>query len=131
MTGVDTNVLVRFLTRDHSEQYERAKTFLTSECTTDNPGYVNPIVLCEVVWVLKSAYKCTRDEIAGTLEMILQTRQLEIGDRDAVRLALRAYRDSGADFADCLIERQNQDAGCAETVTFDRDATTLESFRLI
>lgn len=131
MTGIDTNVLARYLTRDDPGQYERSKTFLTSQCTSLDPGFLHPIVLCELVWVLKAAYKYGREEIAMTLEKLLQTRQFEIGDRDAVRAALISYRGSNADFADCLIGRLNRSAGCEETVTFDEIAGRIEGFRLI
>lgn len=68
MTGIDTNVLVRYLTRDDPVQYKQAKTFLESTCSEENPGYINTIVLCEMVWVLKAAYNCTRDEITMVVE---------------------------------------------------------------
>lgn len=131
MTGIDTNVIVRFLTRDDLDQYNRAKKFLSSQCTIDDPGFLHPIVLCELVWVLKGAYKYGREEIALTLEKLLQTRQIDVGDRDAVRGAIGSYRNSSADFADCLIERLNREAGCKETVTFDEKAGQIDGFRLI
>ncbi|MEX0746798.1 MAG: type II toxin-antitoxin system VapC family toxin [Rhodothermales bacterium] len=131
MTGIDTNVLVRYLTRDEPDQYTRAKTFLTSRCTPEDPGFLHPIVLCELVWVLKAAYKYSREEIAMVLEKLLQTRQIVIGDRDAVRAALASYRRSSADFADCLIGRLSSEAGCKKTVTFDEQAAELDGFQPI
>ena len=131
MIGIDTNVLVRYLTRDDPDQYERARTVLTTQCTPDAPGFLHPIVLCELVWVLKGAYKYKREEIAGTLEKLLQVRQLEVGEREAVRSALTSYRTSAADFADCLIGRLNRDAGCTEIITLDESAARLEGYRLI
>ncbi|WP_423825156.1 PIN domain-containing protein [Salinibacter ruber] len=52
MTGIDTNVLVRYVTRDHPEQYRAAKRHLESSCTQEEPGYVSVIVSCELAWVL-------------------------------------------------------------------------------
>ena len=130
MTGIDTNVLVRYLTRDDPDQHKWAKTFLTS-LTPEDPGFLHPIVLCELVWVLKAAYKYPRKEITSVLEVLLQTRQIEIGDRDAVRAALASYRSSSADFADCLIGRLNSEAGCKITATFDESAAGVESYHLI
>jgi predicted nucleic-acid-binding protein len=113
MTGIDTNVLVRYLTRDDPDQYRAAKTFLESSCTQEDPGYVGEIVLCEVVDVI---------------DQLLRTRQLQIGHRDSVREALEAYRRSDADFADCLLGALNEAAGCEETVTFDRKAGELDGW---
>lgn len=131
MKGIDTNVLARYLTRDDRDQYERAKAFMTSECTADDPGFLHPIVICELVWVLKAAYKIERENIASTIEKLLQTREIEIGERDSVRAAVAMYRNSSADFADCLIARLNMNAGCEDTVTFDRKAAELDEFVLI
>lgn len=129
MTGLDTNVLVRYITRDDPEQYRAAKTFLESTCTPEQPGYVNVIVLCELVWVLKGAYDASTEEIIRMLDQILRTRQLQVQQRDQVRTALEDYKHSPVDFADCLIGRLNQNAGCSTTVTFDRRAGALNEWR--
>jgi predicted nucleic-acid-binding protein len=128
MTGIDTNVLVRYLTRDDPDQYRAAKTFLESSCTQEDPGYVGEIVLCEVVWVLTGAYDATKGEVVDVIDQLLRTRQLQIGHRDSVREALEAYRRSDADFADCLLGALNEAAGCEETVTFDRNAGELDGW---
>lgn len=131
MIGVDTNVLVRYLTRDDAEQYQRAKTFLEETCTEDRPGYLNVVVLCELVWVLQGAYGATKGEVIRVLEQILMTRQLEVAHRDAVRAALQAYAHHSADFADGLIGALNRMAPCQETVTFDQQAARLGGFRAL
>jgi len=128
MTGIDTNVLVRYLTRDDPDQYRAAKTFLESSCTQEDPGYVGEIALCEVVWVLTGAYDATKSEVVDVIDQLLRTRQLQIGHRDSVREALEAYRRSDADFADCLLGALNEAAGCRETVTFDRAAGGLDGW---
>lgn len=129
MTGLDTNVLVRYLTRDDPEQYRAAKAFIESTCTQETPGFISAIVLCELVWVLTGAYAATKDEVTRVLDQLLRTRQLVVQDRDGVRRALANYSDGVADFADCLIGQINQEAGCAETVTFDQRAAALDAWR--
>lgn len=131
MTGLDTNVLVRYLTRDDASQYRRAKAFLEATCTPEQPGFINSIVLCELVWVLKAAYGCSKDELESMLEKILLTKQFDVAHRDAVWAALQDYKQSPADFSDCLIARLNREAGCAETATFDQAAGTLKGFRVL
>lgn len=122
-------MLVRYLTRDDPAQYRAAKRFLESHCTSERPGYVNVIVLCELVWVLKGAYGASKEAIVRTLDQILRTRQLQVQQRDQVRAALEDYKHSEADFADCLIGQLNRHAGCSDTVTFDRVAGALDEWR--
>ena len=129
MVGLDTNVLVRYLTRDAPEQYRAAKAFIESTCTQENPGVIGPVVLCELVWVLTGAYDATKAEVTRVVDQLLRTRQLMVQDRDVVRRALADYQSSSADFADCLIGRMNQEAGCTETVTFDQRAAALDAWR--
>lgn len=129
MTGLDTNVLVRYITRDDPEQYRAAKSFLESNCTQEEPGYVNVIVLCELARVLTSVYDTTEKELEEVLDQFLRTRQLQIERRDQVRLALEQYRRSTAGFPDCLLGQLNQHEGCKETVTFHRDASDMEGWR--
>lgn len=131
MIGLDTNVLVRYLTRDDPEQYRTAKAFVESTCTKETPGVIGPVVLCELVWVLTGAYDATKADVARIMDQLLRTRQLVVPDRDVVRRALADYREGAADFADCLIGQMNQEAGCAETVTFDRGAAELNAYRML
>jgi predicted nucleic-acid-binding protein len=129
VTGLDTNVLVRYLTRDDPDQYRAAKSFLESECTQENPGYVSAIVLCELVWVLTGTYNASKAEVARVIDQLLRTRQLQIEHRDRVRQALQEFESGTADFADCLIGHLHQEVGCTQTVTFDRSAAALDTWR--
>ena len=129
MTGIDTNVLVRYITRDHPEQHAAAKRYLESNCTQETPGYVNVIVLCELAWVLTTAYDASQEELARVIDQLLRTRQLQIQRRDQVRSALAEYRDSKAGFPDCLIGQLNRSDGTGETVTFDQNAAQMDRWR--
>ncbi len=131
MRGLDTNVLVRYITRDDPDQYRAAKSFLESNCTQETPGYVNVVVLCELAWVLTSVYDATKEDLAGVLDQLLRTRQLQVDRRDQVRQALEQYKRSTAGFPDCLFGQLNLQEGCVETVTFDQDAGTMEGWRVL
>jgi predicted nucleic-acid-binding protein len=127
VTGLDTNVLLRYLLRDEPAQAARAER----ELERDDRFIVDGIVLCEIVWVLDSGYGLSRSEITRALERILATAQFEIVDKDLALAALDDFRRSTADFSDCLIGRRNRAAGARETVTFDRSLRRLDGFRLL
>ncbi len=128
MIGLDTNILVRYLVDDDPEQAAAAAKLIEKRCTEDDPGFVNRIVLCELVWVLESAYGYARATIAATIESLLRTAELEIDAVEAVWPALTTYRTGSADFSDALIGRLNRDAGCGATATFDKGAAKLDDF---
>ena len=131
MIGLDTNVLVRHLVQDDPGQSRKATQVMTKRCTRDDPGFINRVVLCELVWVLESAYGYSKDTIVAVLEKLLRTSQLKIEDVQAAWTAFRMYQKGKADFADCLLGATNRLGGCDETVTFDQAASKLEGFQLL
>jgi predicted nucleic-acid-binding protein len=131
MIGLDTNVLVRYLVQDDPAQGRLATKVIATASRAGERLFLSTIVLCELVWVLESAYKYPKDTIDGTLEKILLTAQFEVEDKDAAWLALADYRASGIDFADALIGRRNLRSGCDATLTFDRSLKALDAFRVI
>jgi predicted nucleic-acid-binding protein len=130
MTGIDTNVLVRYLVQDDPEQARKASRFITNECSSDDPGFINRIVLCEMVWVLETAYGYARDNVALALEKILRTTQFEIEDHQEAWSSFREYQN-GDDFADAFIAAVNRRYGCEQTATFDRKAGRRSGFSLL
>ena len=114
------------LTRSARQQFARGRGGIRrARC------YLSPIVLCELTWVLRDAYDQTRPSLLSTLDLLLSTRQFEIGDKDLVRDAIEAFRAGSADFADYLIGATSRRDGCAETVTFDRRLRAAAGFRVL
>ncbi|HME58037.1 MAG TPA: type II toxin-antitoxin system VapC family toxin [Terracidiphilus sp.] len=130
MTGLDTNILVRFFTKDDVEQSGRAVKFMRT-LTTESPGYVSLVSLIEFVWVLRSKYRLSKAELIQRLEQLLDSPELIVENHSAVTHALRRFTQLKADFADCLIERSCHVAGCRETVTFDVDASRFAGMTLL
>lgn len=80
MIGSDTNLLVRYLTQDEPAQAEMARRLIEERCTAAAPGFVNRIVLCELVWVLMRGYRLSRGATADVIERLLRTKELVIED---------------------------------------------------
>lgn len=131
MTGLDTNVLVRYLTQDDPAQARKVNAIVSETVAAGERCFINGVVLCELVWVLRGAYKLDKATIVTALERILATVQFDIEDRDQAGLALEDYRPGRGDFADYLIGRRNQAAGCGETVTFDARLKGGRVFRVL
>lgn len=131
MIGVDTNLLVRHLVQDDEAQARMVRRFFRRECTVESPGWINRIVLCELVWVLERAYRYSRAEIADALEALAQTAEFRLEDGAAVWAALQEYKAGIADFADNLLSITNRERGCEATATLDRKAGRLAGTRLL
>lgn len=122
MIGIDTNVLVRYIAQDDAVQSPLATSFIERQCTLSAPGFVGLVVLAEVVWVSESCYGATRREVAEIVRRILSIKQLVVQNTESAWQALRLFESGKAEFADCLIERCANAAGCEKTHTFDKQA---------
>jgi predicted nucleic-acid-binding protein len=131
MKGIDTNVLVRYILQDDHKQSQQATYFIEQTCSNEELLFINSIVLCEFVWVLETAYKYAKKDIAYALEQILKTRHFHIHEPEILWRSLDGYRNEGADFADHYIANLNVHNGCEYTVTFDKSAGQLQHFKPI
>lgn len=131
MIGIDTNVLVRHLVQDDPRQSRAATQVITKECTRESPGFINRIVLCELVWVLESAYGYSKEAIVNVLDKLMRTSQFKVEDAQSAWTSFRMYQKGKADFSDCLLGTTNRFSGCDSTVTFDQAASKLDGFQLL
>jgi predicted nucleic-acid-binding protein len=129
MIGLDTNIVVRYLTHDEPAQTSKAIRLFAS-LSEDAPGFLSLIVLVESVWVLERSYGFKKDEIMQVVETFLRGREVIVERAELVSQALRTFNATGVNFSDCVIERCGHAAECEYTVTFDRRATTV-GMRLI
>ena len=130
MTGLDTNVLVRFFAQDDLNQCKRVDKFLQT-LTAENPGFVSLVVLAELVWVLIGRYSATKSQLVQCLNQLLDSPEVVLESHAAVTQALHSFSNSKVDFVDCLIERCGHIAGCGKTVTFDVDAAAAAGMVLL
>jgi len=128
MLGVDTNVLIRYLIRDDQPQYEKARRLIDREVAKGEPVLVSLLVLLEAEWVLRSRYELAKADIVTAFSALLDTADLVFEDEPSVENAVYSWKDSAADFADCLIEARNRRLGCRATATFDGRALKLVGF---
>lgn len=128
MLGIDTNVLVRFLVQDDQLQFERAQKLIRRESRTGSGIFISLLVLLETEWVLRSRYHLTKSEILATFSDLLGSAELHFEDEHSIEAALFAWKDSTADFADCLIGARYHALGCRAIASFDTKAVKLPGF---
>ena len=130
MIGLDTNVLVRYLTHDDPTQTVAAIRVMNS-LSFDSPGFLSLIVIAELAWVLAISYRYRKKEIERVLENLLRSKELVIERADIVSQASRAFSVGSADFSAYLIERCAHAAECQFTITFDQRAAMVAGMRLL
>jgi len=121
MRAVDTNVLVRLITRDHATQTAAAEAFVA------RGAWVSLIVLVETTWILDSVFALNHSQIAKAVEMLLSHRDLILQDPDVVQAALLHYRKRPKlGFSDCIVLETARKAGHLPLGTFDRNLGRLD-----
>lgn len=129
MIGIDTNVLVRYITQDDKKQAEMVNDLFEKKLSSDQPGFISFVVLVEMVWVLEGCYKQPKNEIIRVISKLLSVKQLMIENKNTADKALKLYRSCSADFSDAVIYVLSCEKGCSSVVTFDKKAMHLGMVR--
>ena len=121
MRAVDTNVLVRLMTRDDRKQVTRAETFVA------NGAWVPQLAVAEATWVLASVYGREPAAIATAVEMLLSHEHLTVQDAETVAAAVAQFRlQPRVGFSDCLLVEVARKAGHVPLGTCDRDLGKID-----
>jgi predicted nucleic-acid-binding protein len=128
--ALDTNVVVRLLTRDDPEQTLRAKA-VARRALESGGIWLASVVLVEVVWVLRSSYRLDRTSIVRAIRRLVRLKGVGVEDRDLVTMALAAFESGKADFADYLILEKAREEKALPLWTFDEKLAASEAVELV
>ena len=131
MIGLDTNVFIRYIVQDDEQQAQLATDVIENQCSVENPAFINEITLCEIVWVLKRAYRYDKTIILVVLKQLLGGSEVYISSHAEAWEAYSDYETGNADFSDYFIARINKKMGCPFTFSFDKKACQHENFKLL
>lgn len=131
MTGVDTNVLLRWLVDDtlwpidDPEQVDAAREALSDPT---NRFFIDTVVLAETIWVLGKPLRQSKPALLDLLDRLMKTTNIEIASRDAVTAAVGSFALGPGGFTDHLVGAVNRHAGCQTTLTFHKAAGRTPNF---
>lgn len=122
---VDTNVLVRFIVGEPPDLFEKSVTLMKAVEEGDVTLRVDEIIAAEVVWVLKSVYKFTPQEIGAAFLEILSQDGIQVPD--VIISALALFGSQGVSFGDALLAARMQQSGVMRVFSFDRHFDRIAS----
>lgn len=120
MIALDTNLLLRLIVQDDSRQTQQVRHLLQQRCGNGDVAFISLIVLCETVWTLRYTFDYRKPEIVRALQLIVNTRELQIEQEEVVLSALQNYVEGKADFADYLLAHVAAAHQASPLYTFDR-----------
>lgn len=122
MIGIDTNVLIRFLTQDDPTQSARANRVFLTELSDAQPGFISAIVVAEMIWVLRSAYHATPPEILEAVDALLNSSFIVLEQHESLASASSIAKLRRCTIDDAFIASISLNAGCDRVFSFDRGA---------
>lgn len=115
---VDANIMLRFITKEPEEMAVRAARLMAQAEAGEVSLYIAPLVLAEMVWVLRSFYQYPMAEIAAVLIPLVTAAGIEVEDRELAIRALESSRDQHVDYVDAYLAHQAAASG-ERVCTFD------------
>jgi predicted nucleic-acid-binding protein len=112
MVALDTNILIRFLTRDDPSQYQTSVTIFRTE-----EVFLSDTVLLETGWVLGYAYGYKPAQICEAISKLCGLPNVHLANAEQVQLALAGV-ETGLDWADAFHWALAD--GCSRLLTFDQ-----------
>jgi predicted nucleic acid-binding protein len=116
---VDTNVILRFLTREPPDLARQALALFTAVQNGEVELVLEEIVLAEAVWVLRSFYKVTPAEISNTLQEFVSYSGIICEHKATILIALRLFASKNLDFTDAMIAAHMVRKGIPDIYSFD------------
>lgn len=130
MIGVDTNILVRFITRDDAVQTGLVLELFKQYKGKSKSIYINVITLCELVWVLGSGYRYSKSQIVEALDILFLIDEFKLENHTSIHQAFLLYKTGKADFSDYASFYINKNFGCHVTYSFDKQPISESVFEL-
>lgn len=115
---LDTNVIVRYLVKDHQAHYEESKNMFVKAESGRQTIIILPVVVAEVTYVLKSYYQLPPKQIASTMQVVLSQRWIHVEERTVIISALEMFA-TGMHFVDAYLHASAKEND-AEIFTFDQ-----------
>ena len=131
MTGLDTNVILRLLLNDDPTQKQQAEKALAEAKLGNAPALVVLAVVLEMEWVLRSSARLHKTRVIDVFRLLMETYEIQVESEKVLEQALHTYKNSSADFAECLFLAQYQGMGCSHMLTFDKKAARMDGVSLI
>jgi len=123
---VDTNVFLRYLTKDDPSKYERCREIFRRALNGEIAISTSGMVIAELIWTLLSYYKVPKADVIEKISVILGTDNLFVPDKDALADALVLYARKDIDFIDAYNAVFMKYQGLREIYSYDKDFDTIE-----
>lgn len=118
---IDTNVLLRLLTRDDERKASAAFALLRRVEQGAERIASSPLVIFEVIYTLQRSYRVPREQVRDLVRPIISLRGLELPGKPIFTRALDLYVEQHIPFADAYNAAYMESHGLGEIYSWDTD----------
>lgn len=123
---LDTNILLRYLTRDDEAKARQSLALLQRVERGEEQVETSTIVVFETVYILQRLYRVSRAQIGSLVGNIIQMPGVRLPGKNLCLTALGFYVDHNISFADAYHAVLMRSRGIAEIYSWDKDFDKLE-----
>jgi predicted nucleic acid-binding protein len=123
--ALDTNVVVRYLTRDDPVLAGKARAIMRAARAGETTLLLDPVALSEVVFVLSSVYRRSNAAISDALLSMLKHDWILVPDKPRYLHALRLFAATIPHFGDACICAASLESCEGKLYSFDRALSSV------
>lgn len=128
---IDTNIFLRYLTKDDPTKYERCRVVFKSALEDKIDIATSAIVIAELIWTLLSFYKVPKADVIEKIAIIISTENLYIPEKDVIADALVLYSRRNIDYIDAYNAVFMKYHGLREIYSYDEDFDEVEGVKRV
>jgi uncharacterized protein len=126
---IDTNIFLRYLTKDDPSRYEKCREIFKSATEGKIELFTSEMVIAELIWTLLSYYKVSKAEVIEKLSIIVGTESLYIPDKNIIADALLLYSRRNIDYIDAYNAMFMKYYNSPEIYSYDQDFDLVEDIK--
>ena len=126
---VDTNIFIRYLTKDDPSKYEKCRELFKKTIEGEIEIATSELVIAELIWTLLSYYKVPKADVIQKVSIIIGTENLFIPGKDIIADALVLYARKNIDYIDAYNAVFMKNQGLQEIYSYDEDFDTIETLQ--
>lgn len=131
MTGIDTNILVRFLVGDDTKQANKVYRLFKKAEEDKIELFIPLLVILELIWILESVYEIDRVDILDAISQLTLMPIFQFENLSAIQNFIPEAQESKFGLSDLLIVHSANTNGCETVLTFDKKAAKYKLFDLL
>ena len=126
---IDTNILLRYLTGDDPEKYEKCRDIFKRALEKKIVLLTSDMVIAELTWTLSSFYKVPKEEIIEKITIIINTPNLKIPNKKLISETLILFSQKNIDYIDAYNAVFMKHMSCTQIFSYDKDFDRIEDIK--